>query len=69
MRKCPQCGKVAQNPMKTAEYDRNWIDSLPVMENGIMKPTVRSRAEAIQARLRNHIETRNANQDTQQANL
>ena len=52
MRRCPQCGKVAQNPMRQDEYDRAWVDGLPVLENGIIKPTVQSRAAAIQARLR-----------------
>ena len=58
MRRCPQCGRIAPNPMKQQEYDLNWVDGLPVMDNGILKPTVQSRAEAIQARLRTHIENR-----------
>ena len=58
MRQCPQCGKIAQNPMRQDEYDRAWVDGLPVLENGSITPTVQSRVEAIQARLRNHIENR-----------
>ena len=57
MRQCPECGKVAQNPMKQQEYDRAWVDGLPVIENGA-KPTIQSRAEAIEAKLRTHIENR-----------
>ena len=57
MRQCPQCGAIAQNPMKQAEYDRAWVDGLPVIENGA-KPTIQSRAEAIQTKLQNHIENR-----------
>ena len=65
MRRCPQCGRIAPNPMKQQEYDRNWLDGLPVMENGIMKPTVQSRASALQARLQNHIEKRSQQVRTQ----
>ena len=59
MRQCPDCGKVAINPLRQDEYDRAWVDGLPVLENGIMKPTVRSRAEQIQAKLEKHIANRN----------
>ena len=58
VRQCPQCQKVAPNPMKQQEYDRAWVDGLPVMENGVMKPTGQSRAAAIQAKLQNHIANR-----------
>ena len=58
MRQCPQCGRIAPNPMKQQEYDRNWVDGLPVMDNGILTPTVQSRAAAIHAKLRTHIENR-----------
>ena len=58
MRRCPQCQKVAQNPMRQDEYDKNWIDGLPMMENSILKPTVQSRVAAIHAKLRTHIENR-----------
>ena len=58
VRQCPQCGKIAQNPMRQDEYDRAWVDGLPIMENGEMKPTVQSRADAIQAKLQDHIANR-----------
>ena len=76
-RKCPQCGKVAQNAMRQDEYDANWIEALPVMTNGVMEQSVQamqsrrpaqkpgkpvqSRADAIHQKLQRHIETRNAN--------
>ena len=66
IRKCPVCGKVAQNPMRQQEYDRAWVDSLPVQENGIMKHTPQSRADAIMAKLQNHINTRKEANDSQQ---
>ena len=66
MRQCPQCGKTAQNPMRQDEYDRVWVDGLPVMENGIMKPTVQSRADAIMSKLHNHIENRKGTDDNSQ---
>ena len=67
MRKCPGCGKVAQNPMRQNEYDQTWVDGLPVMENGdLMKPTVRSRADTIMAKLHNHIENRKQTDDNRQ---
>ena len=49
-RKCPQCGKVAQNAMRQDEYDANWVDSLPIMANGVMENTAaitQSRADAM----------------------
>ena len=58
MRQCPQCGKVAQNAMRQDEYDRGWVDGLPLMTDGVIQPTIQSRAEAIEAKLRNHIENR-----------
>ena len=79
IRQCAECGKAAQNPMRQADYDTNWVDTLPVMENGILeyntmesrakpvrstrqsvkpKSRVQSRADAIQAKLSRHIESR-----------
>ena len=58
VRQCPECGKVAQNPMRQDEYDRGWIDGLPIMTAGVIEQTAESRAEAIQAKLRNHIASR-----------
>ena len=57
VRQCQECGKVAQNPMKQQEYDRAWVDGLPVIENGA-KQTAESRADAIQTKLQNHIANR-----------
>ena len=57
MRRCPECGKVAQKPMRQQEYDRRWVDGLPVIENGA-KQTAQSRADAIQTKLQNHIASR-----------
>ena len=78
IRQCAECGKTAQNPMKQADYDTNWVDTLPVMANGVMeqpvqpraepvrsakqsvkpKSRVQSRADAIQAKLSRHIQSR-----------
>ena len=61
MRRCPQCEKVAQNPMPKREYDRAWVDGLPVIENGSIEQTVQSRAEQATAKLQNHIANREQN--------
>lgn len=62
IRRCGSCGKAAQNPMRQDEYDRNWVESLPVLStNGVIENTPQSRADVIVAKLQNHIETRNAN--------
>ena len=58
IRRCTSCGKPAQNPMRQDEYDRNWIDGLPVIGIPLPKPTVQSRAEQATAKLQNHIENR-----------
>ena len=60
IRSCAECGKPAQNPMRQHEYDRSWVESLPIMANGVMENTAQSRADAIMAKLQTHIETRNA---------
>ena len=50
-RKCPSCQKVAQNALRQDEYDVNWVDTLPVMENGVIKsPDLQSRAEVVKSR-------------------
>ena len=41
--------------MRQEEYDRNWIDGLPVIGIPLPKPTVQSRAEQATAKLQNHI--------------
>ena len=61
IRRCAECGKTAQNPMRQDEYDRNWIEALPIMAKGVMENTAQSRADAIMAKLQKHIGTRNAN--------
>ena len=58
VRQCPQCGKVGPNPLRQDEYDRNWIDGLPVIAKGVIENTPQSRADAILAKLQNHIENR-----------
>ena len=32
-RQCIECGNVARSPLKQADYDRQWIDSLPLLQN------------------------------------
>ena len=59
MRQCPQCGKIAQNPMPQRDYDKNWVDTLPIMQDGVVEHTAQSRADAAMARLQNHIASRN----------
>ena len=29
-RRCADCGKTAQNPMRQDEYDRAWVETLPI---------------------------------------
>ena len=71
LRKCPQCGKIAQNPLRQDEYDRTWVESLQIERDGVMeqpvqsripapkpKPRVQSRADAIMKKLQNHIHSR-----------
>lgn len=67
MRKCPLCGKAAQNAMRQDEYDRHWIEGLPIVENGVVVSQP-SRAEQIQKKLENHITARNARQHHAHAN-
>ena len=58
MRQCPHCGKTAQNPLPQRELDSQWVDTLPILENGVMEQPVLSRADAALAKLHNHIENR-----------
>ena len=58
IRRCGSCGKAAQNPMRQDEYDRNWVDTLPVIAKGVIENTPQSRADGILAKLQNHIENR-----------
>ena len=62
MRKCPSCGKIAQNPMPHREYDKGWVDSLPIMTNGVMEQTIQGKADALMLKLQNYINTRNGQQ-------
>ena len=49
IRRCTSCGKPAQNPMRQHEYDRTWVESLPVMANGVREQPVQSRAEPMRS--------------------
>ena len=67
MRRCPQCGKIAQNPMPQREYDRAWVEALPIMSDGVLEHSVQSRGEPVQSRaaaihqkLKTHIANRTA---------
>lgn len=55
MRQCRECGKVAINPMRQNEYDRNWVDGLSIITDAGLKTTRQSRVDAIKAKLQNHI--------------
>ena len=43
IRRCAECGKASQNPMRQDEYDRSWVESLPVMVNGVIEQPVQSK--------------------------
>ena len=58
MRRCPACQAIAQNAMRQEDYDKRWVESLPVMRNGVTEHSVQSRADAIMEKLQNHIERR-----------
>ena len=49
IRRCAECGKTAQNPLRQDEYDRTWVESLPVMANGVREQPVQSRAEPMRS--------------------
>ena len=73
-RKCQECGKTGQNALQQQDYDPQWINTLQIMENGVMeqpeqpraepvrltkpKNRVQSRADAIQEKLSRHIQNR-----------
>ena len=42
VRQCPGCGKVAQNPMRQAEYDKIWVDGLPRVDKSGSVPMVKN---------------------------
>ena len=57
IRRCAECGKTAQNCMPMRDYDRAWVETLPIMENGVMeqpvqsvKPNLKSRADTVKSR-------------------
>ena len=54
IRRCAECGKPAQNAMTQADYDVNWINTLPIIETDgtghSVKPTLQSRADTVQPR-------------------
>ena len=64
LRKCEPCGKIAQNAMTQTDYDMNWVNALPIVDKaGRSEPVqsmnpVKSRADAIQAKLQRHIANR-----------
>ena len=60
MRRCPACQAIAQNAMRQEDYDKRWVESLPVMRNGVTEHSVQSRADAIMEKLQKHISTRGA---------
>ena len=58
IRRCAECGKTAQNPMRQDEYDRNWIDTLPIISTGgrsepvqSVKPNLQSRADTVKSKV------------------
>ena len=58
IRRCPECQKVAQNPMRQDEYDRSWVDGLPILTGAVLKPMALSRTQVIHERLQKHIANR-----------
>ena len=42
MRKCAACGKVAQNAMRIADYDANWIETLQIVDKGVRSDPVQN---------------------------
>ena len=55
IRQCAECGKTAQNPMKQADYDTNWVSTLPIVETGVIgnsvKPNLQSRADTVKSKV------------------
>ena len=35
MRKCRECGKIAQNAMTQQDYDTNWIETLQIVDKSV----------------------------------
>ena len=54
LRKCEACGKTGQNAMTQADYDANWVDTLPIVEpdgtGHSVKPNLQSRADVVKSR-------------------
>ena len=48
-RKCASCDAVAQNAMTQQDYEKNWVDTLPVMKNGVMEQSVQPKAEPVRS--------------------
>ena len=42
IRRCAECGKTAQNCMPMRDYDRSWVDTLPIETNGVMEQPVQN---------------------------
>ena len=55
LRKCEACGKIAQNCMRQQDYDKNWVDTLPIVETGVIgnsvKPNLQSRAVTVKSKV------------------
>ena len=55
IRRCAECGKTAQNPMRQQDYDKNWVSTLPIVETGVIgnsvKPNLQSRAVTVKSKV------------------
>lgn len=49
IRRCAECGTAAQNPMRQGDYSAQWVESLPVMVNGVMEQPVQPKAEPVRS--------------------
>ena len=54
LRKCEACGKIAPNAKTQQDYDKNWVDTLPIVEpdgtGHSVKPPLKSRADTVKSR-------------------
>ena len=42
VRRCATCQAIAQNAMRQDDYDKRWVESLPVMRNGVTEHSVQN---------------------------